>query len=200
MNDLQRTPVGQHTYHDHGLTHSNTSRRKRLRATNPRQVQQGHLLDVFVKEERLAWLDGVDTETEELEDSPLFQPEPAKKENSHQRAKMAADGRPVKNKLLEKSSFIEGSMTANSKAVASTWHSAAVSTQDEDDEITPRQSPSSRCSISSSIDINEFKPLPATPVTIKTTVRRIGDKFKTQKVQKAQTRGCRNTGERLCLR
>lgn len=78
-------------------------------------------------------------------------------------------------------------MNEASRAVASTWNTSHPvytpahnrryeSTDLSDDEGTPRASAASRASTSSSIDINEFKPLPATPSTFRSTIKRIGQK------------------------
>lgn len=96
--------------------------------------------------------------------------------------------------LTRKSFFKEGSMNEASKATASTWSekqddntrpaSIASSSYLED---TPRSSMTSRASISSSLDINEFKPLPETPSTIKHTIKRFGQKLKSNKQDTKQT-------------
>lgn len=73
-------------------------------------------------------------------------------------------------------------MNASSKAIASTWQSVSdyLDNQDSDlsdGESTPRASGTSRVSTCSSIDIHEFKPLPATPSTFKNTIKRLGQKM-----------------------
>ncbi|KAJ9649910.1 hypothetical protein H2198_010767 [Neophaeococcomyces mojaviensis] len=90
----------------------------------------------------------------------------------------------------QKSSFVEGSMNERSKAIASTWqpHSSGIAQtfeasdhsicSDNDSDATPRPSIERRTSTSSSFDINDFKPLPPTPSTLTTTIKRLGQKFK----------------------
>lgn len=89
------------------------------------------------------------------------------------------------SRLKHKSCFQEGSMNETSKGIASTWLTAQPDcTQNHDNDLrsvessdadgTPRASIASRASTYSSIDINEFKPLPATPSTFKTTIKRLG--------------------------
>lgn len=87
-----------------------------------------------------------------------------------------------------KSHFQEGTMTEGSKGVASTWDAAYLgqhldddrcSVSDHDDmDGTPRVSAPGRVSLSSSIDIDEFKPLPQTPSTLKHTIKRLGQKLR----------------------
>lgn len=90
---------------------------------------------------------------------------------------------------IKKSNFVEGSMNQTSRGTASIWtdalsipsitsRSTSAFSEDESEPSTPRIAPSSRMSMSSSIDINEFKPLPPTPTTFKATMKRIGHKFR----------------------
>ena len=93
--------------------------------------------------------------------------------------------------ITRRSMFLEGSMNEASRATASTWDESAITRapsssysektlvdRDDDSQATPRTSLSSRASFSSSIDINEFKPLPATPSTFTTTIKRFGQILK----------------------
>ncbi|KAK5106911.1 hypothetical protein LTS08_001034 [Lithohypha guttulata] len=90
--------------------------------------------------------------------------------------------------IIQKSFFKEGSMNEGSRATASTWDeppllsrqtsSNPLDTSSLLDESTPRTAASGRPSISSSIDVNEFKPLPVPPSTLKKTIKRFGQKLK----------------------
>ncbi|RVX66224.1 hypothetical protein B0A52_10151 [Exophiala mesophila] len=75
------------------------------------------------------------------------------------------------------SRFAEGSMNNRSAGVASTWLQNGTaftsSEEDTDHEFTPKQSPQR-----SSLDINEFKPDPVTPATLKQRLARFGSAFK----------------------
>lgn len=89
----------------------------------------------------------------------------------------------------QRSCFQEGSMNESSKGIASTWLGLSSAGSDDHDydsqlsdmDTTPRASAASRASTCSSIDINEFKPLPATPSTFKATIKRFGHKVANSK-------------------
>ncbi|KAK5938071.1 hypothetical protein PMZ80_009660 [Knufia obscura] len=156
------------------------------------QSEDESLLDQVLEQERLAWLTGSPTLGKEvLGDSDehggrtninfIDHEEHAKVDASQSNeVNLSSSSR---TELPRRSFFMEGSMNEGSKAVASTWHNtqaSSIRTNDVDSgnesEATPR--PSIAGSTSSSIDINEFKPLPATPSTFKTTIKRFGQKLK----------------------
>lgn len=171
-------------------------------AITPAGLQSGHLSSFaecpnFDQEDKHPWKRQRLTSSRGLSDHDPDQPNlnyheiPAGSRNTidrspdHQRA--------VRIPAKRKSSFLEGSMNENSKGVASTWtppsatgnvgsdYSSFLSDSD-DGERTPRASAASRASTSSSIDINEFKPLPATPSTFKNTVKRLGQKLRNPEI------------------
>lgn len=113
----------------------------------------------------------------------------AKPPVSPQDGNSSIHGPPHTTSNVKRSYFLEGSMNKASKGTASVWSDvsseASISSRTrsalseaESGPSTPTNAPSSRMSISSSIDINEFKPLPPTPTTFKATMKRIGHKFK----------------------
>ncbi|KAK5046524.1 hypothetical protein LTR84_008327 [Exophiala bonariae] len=78
---------------------------------------------------------------------------------------------------LRNSKFAEGSMTARSAGLSSTWlESGSISTMsgdDSDDQSTPRASPQR-----STVDFDNLKPTAITPGTFKQRLARIGSAFK----------------------
>lgn len=148
------------------------------------------LLDQVVEQERLAWLmeapgySGQKQSRSETSKSPTdsFGHE----ENNSADESQAKDTNlswSSQSQPSRRSLFLEGSMNEGSKATASTWHNTqaftvqASDTESEDEsELTPRQSPDG--SRRSSIDINEFKPLPATPSAFRATIKAFGQKLK----------------------
>lgn len=154
------------------------------------QTQDEPSLNQILEQERNAWLAQSPTDLDsrsQTPNSPSNHSQPSTHTTrSHQVChsnQLSPAGSPPKRK----SCFQEGSMNEGSRAVASTWNTSHPvhtpghrrryrSIDLRDDEGTPRASAASRASTSSSIDISEFKPLPATPSTFRNTIKRIGQK------------------------
>lgn len=86
-----------------------------------------------------------------------------------------------------RSNFLEGSMNELSRGTASTWQAPVLkepstprvgTDEDSDMDATPRPSDIDQASARSSFDINDFKPLPPTPSTLASTLKRFGQRFK----------------------
>lgn len=145
------------------------------RNLQPLNLQDEPSLSEILEQERNAWLDSTDhnVQTQPEEDDLMHHVGVSNGEQQQQLPIVRAP-RPK-----QKSCFQEGSMNETSKAVASTWEFLSDDNQDRDQsdvEGTPRAAASSRASTCSSIDINEFKPLPATPSTFKNTIKRLGQR------------------------
>jgi len=148
------------------------------------------LLDQVVEQERQAWLTESPrpSDLEQTHGDTSSRPTDSSDHEDHNAVDVTqADdpnlSREAQLQRSRRSLFVEGSMNEGSKAIASTWHKteafpvvAPDADSDNESESTPRSSLAG--SRRSSIDINEFKPLPATPLTFKATIKAFGQKLK----------------------
>lgn len=144
------------------------------RNLQPLNLQDEPSLSEILEQERNAWLDSTNRNLQTHPDEDDLVHDVGVSNGEQQQLPIVRASRPK-----QKSYFQEGSMNETSKAVASTWEflSDDDHNRDQDDiDRTPRAAASSRASTCSSIDINEFKPLPATPSTFKNTIKRLGQR------------------------
>lgn len=180
------------------------------------QWQEEENIDDVLEQERNAWLNhlsehATDNDTirargsrhgvqpsvslPDTEDYMDWQGTPARGSSTYDMSGyMSAPENPTRPSITTRKSFFkEGSMSEASKATASTWTDQQVDNSRPSSfasssylEDTPRSSKTSRASISSSLDINEFKPLPEPPSTIKNTIKRFSQKLKSTKTDLKQ--------------
>jgi len=154
--------------------------------------QEDNDLDQVLDEERQAWSRRSQKDLRLQYNLPdAVQPRTA---SNHGHDAVAVNTRheaqPESARNQRKSNFREGSMNEGSRATASTWQGSLSSQtgtieasdrsecSDDDSGATPRPSIAGRASTSSSFDIEEFKPPPVTPSTLKSTIKRLGQKLK----------------------